>query len=59
MRTYKEIEKFNDWSKEDKDLFTVNIIKSLVMDGVRNANSGHTGGALSSANFAYILFKDF
>jgi len=59
MRTYKEIEKFGEWSDEDKDQFTVNIIKSLVMDGVRNANSGHTGGAMSSADFTYILFSEY
>jgi transketolase len=59
MRTYKEIDNFTDWSKEDKDQFTVNVIKGLVMDGVRNANSGHTGGAMSSSDFIYVLFSDF
>ncbi len=59
MRTYKEIEKFAEWSEEDKDQFAVNVIKGLVMDGVRNANSGHTGGAMSSADFIYILFTEF
>ncbi|MEE8478381.1 MAG: transketolase [Candidatus Neomarinimicrobiota bacterium] len=59
MRTYKEIEKFAEWSEEDKDQFAVNVIKGLVMDGVRNANSGHTGGAMSSADFVYVLFADF
>lgn len=59
MRTYKEIENFVEWSEEDKDQFAVNVIKGLVMDGVRNANSGHTGGAMSSADFVYILFSDF
>jgi transketolase len=59
MRTYKEIENFNEWSEEDKDQFAVNVIKGLVMDGVRNANSGHTGGAMSSADFIYVLFSDF
>ena len=29
------------------------------MDTVRNANSGHTGGPLSSFDFTYVLFKDF
>ena len=29
------------------------------MDTVRNANSGHTGGPLSSLNFVYILYKEF
>ena len=59
MRTFKEIENFTEWSKEDKDQFAVNVIKGLVMDGVRNANSGHTGGAMSSADFVYVLFSDF
>ncbi|WP_051321279.1 transketolase [Chrysiogenes arsenatis] len=35
----------------------VAILKGLIMDGVRQANSGHTGGAFSSADFAYTLFK--
>ncbi len=59
MRTYKDISEFELWSAEDKDLFLVNVIKGLVMDGVRNANSGHTGGAMSSADFATILFTEF
>ena len=59
MRTYKEIENFADWSIEDKDQFAINVVKGLVMDGVRNANSGHTGGAMSSADFVYVLFSDF
>ncbi|HIF28196.1 MAG TPA: transketolase [Candidatus Marinimicrobia bacterium] len=29
------------------------------MDTVRNANSGHTGGPMSSADFAYILFTEY
>ena len=58
MRTYKEIENFTEWSIEDKDQFAVNVIKGLVMDGVANANSGHTGGAMSSADFIYVLFSD-
>jgi len=29
------------------------------MDGVRKANSGHPGGAMSSADFIYLLFKDY
>ena len=59
MRTYKEIENFAEWSEEDKDKFAVNVTKGLVMDGVRLANSGHTGGAMSSADFIYVLFSDF
>ena len=59
MRTYKEIENFVEWSEEEKDQFAINVIKGLVIDGVRNANSGHTGGAMSSADFVYVLFTDF
>jgi transketolase len=43
----------------EKDLQAVNVIKSLVMDATRKANSGHPGGPMSSADFAYVLFKEF
>jgi transketolase len=39
------------------DKKTVAVIRSLIMDGTRKANSGHPGGAMSSADMAYILFK--
>ena len=54
MRVFKDLKTFEDWPSLDKDLYTVSVIKALVMDGVRHANSGHTGGALSSSDFAYI-----
>jgi transketolase len=38
---------------------TVNVIKGLIMDGTRKANSGHPGGAMSSADMAYVLFRSF
>ena len=38
---------------------SINFAKGLIMDTVRKANSGHTGGPLSSLDFAYVLFKDF
>ncbi len=44
---------------QDMDLYSVNVIKGLIMDAIRKANSGHPGGAMSSADFAYVLFKDF
>ncbi|MBA4304010.1 MAG: transketolase [Sphingobacteriaceae bacterium] len=34
-------------------------LKGLVMDATRKANSGHPGGAFSSADFAVILFCDY
>ena len=42
----------------DIDQYAINIAKGLIMDTVRNANSGHTGGPLSSLDFTYTLFKD-
>ena len=53
------ISDFNNLNDNQKDLFTVNIIKGLVMDGVRNANSGHPGGPMSLADFTYILYSEF
>jgi len=41
------------------DQYSINITKGIIMDTVRNADSGHTGGPLSSLDFAYILFKEF
>jgi len=43
----------------DRDQFAINTAKGLIMDMVRNADSGHTGGPLSSLDFTYTLFKDF
>ncbi|MGE4503788.1 MAG: transketolase [Desulfovibrionaceae bacterium] len=42
-----------------KDQLVVDTIKALVMDATRKANSGHPGGAMSSADFAAVLFKDY
>ena len=41
------------------DQYSINITKGIIMDTVRNADSGHTGGPLSSLDFTYILFKEF
>lgn len=38
---------------------TIGILKGLVIDGVNKAKSGHPGGAMSSMDFAYILFTEF
>ncbi len=35
------------------------VIRGLIMDGTRKANSGHPGGAMSSTDFAAILFREF
>ena len=39
----------------DLEQRSINVGKALIMDTVRNANSGHTGGPLSSFDFAYEL----
>ena len=57
MPSYNDINSFSSWTKEEKDQFTIAIIKGLIMDTVRNANSGHTGGPMSSTDFSYILFS--
>ncbi len=41
------------------DLKTINILKGIVIDGVNKANSGHPGGAMSSMDFAYLLFTEY
>ena len=43
---------------QDIDQLSINIAKGLIMDTVRKANSGHTGGPLSSLDYIYILFKE-
>jgi transketolase len=50
---------FSNLKDKEKDIQTVSVIKGLIMDTVRHANSGHTGGPMSSSDFAYILFKEF
>lgn len=42
-----------------KDALSLNALKGLVLDGVHHAKSGHTGGAFSSMDFAYLLFTEF
>ncbi|MBT3179524.1 MAG: transketolase [Candidatus Marinimicrobia bacterium] len=59
MSKYKDLENFSIWSSEEKDQFSVSVIKGLIMDTVRHANSGHTGGSMSSSDFVYILYKEY
>ncbi|MFK7822724.1 MAG: transketolase family protein [Oligoflexales bacterium] len=42
-----------------EDLQVINYLKALVIDGVDKARSGHPGGAMSSMDFAYILFSEY
>lgn len=41
------------------DLQTMNVLKGLVIDAVDKAKSGHPGGAMSSMDFAYLLFTEY
>jgi len=41
------------------DVKAVNAIKGCIMDATHKAASGHPGGAMSSADMAYVLFKDY
>ncbi|MBC7660981.1 MAG: transketolase [Chitinophagaceae bacterium] len=41
------------------DLQTVNTLKGLVIDAVHKAKSGHPGGAMSSMDYAYLLFTEY
>lgn len=41
------------------DQLVVNTLKGLIMDATRAADSGHPGGAMSSADFAAVLYSEF
>lgn len=41
------------------DTSTIHALKGLIIDGVHQAKSGHPGGAMSSLDFAYILFTEY
>ncbi len=43
----------------DIDQYAINVAKGLIMDTVRKADSGHTGGPFSSLDYTYTLFKEF
>ena len=57
MKTYQDIDNFLQWSNDEKDQYSIAVLKGLVMDATRKANSGHPGGPLSCADFAYVLYK--
>ena len=59
MRTFKEIETFSEWNDEEKNQFSLAVTKGLIIDMVRKANSGHSGGPMSSADFTQILFTEY
>lgn len=50
---------FSELSEAERDQLVVNYLKGLVIDGVHHASSGHPGGAMSSMDFAYLLFREF
>jgi len=41
------------------DQLTINCLKGLVVDAVSGAKSGHPGGAMSSMDYAYLLYTEF
>jgi transketolase len=59
MRTYKDIHTFSDWTNDEQNHFALAVTKGLVLDMVRKANSGHSGGPMSSADFTQILFTEY
>ena len=46
-------------TKVDIEQKSINQAKALIMDMVRGADSGHTGGPFSSIDFCYVLYKDY
>ena len=59
MKTFKDIDNFDEWKENEKLEFSISVTKGLILDMVRKANSGHSGGPLSSADFAQILFTEY
>ena len=45
-------------SKKEKEKLVSGAIRSLVIDQTNQANSGHPGMALDSANILYALYRD-
>jgi len=46
-------------AQQQLDQQVINVLKGLVIDGVNQAKSGHPGGAMSSMDFAAVLFSEF
>jgi transketolase len=44
---------------QDPDLLTINTIRTLAMDAVQAANSGHPGTPMALAPVVYCLWQDF
>ena len=59
MRTYQDIDTFSEWTAEEQNQFVLAVTKGLIMDLVRKANSGHSGGPMSSADYTQILFTEY
>jgi transketolase len=59
MKSFQDLDSFKDWTSEEKVLFSISATKGLILDMVRKANSGHSGGPLSSCDFAQILFTEY
>src|SRR5246500_4543341 len=45
--------------KPDMDLTSINTIRTLSMDGVQAANSGHPGTPMAMAPVVYCLWQEF
>lgn len=59
MKTYRDLENFNSWSDDEKRHFSISVVKGLVLDAIKKANSGHPGGPMSCSDFTFILYRDF
>nr|AGO87972.1 transketolase [uncultured bacterium FPPP_13C3] len=59
MRSYLDIDTFSEWTNEEQNQFALSVTKGLIIDMVRKANSGHSGGPMSSADFSQILFTEY
>jgi len=46
-------------AQTDLDLLSINTIRTLSMDAVQQANSGHPGTPMALAPLAYVLFRKF